>query len=619
MRTNFIERCAVHPVRKLLAAYHLLEMPEEWNQLAFDHHVHDASTKGRKSPTHLVMDAWVKGIRFLTVIYYNTVDSDVAQELLRAARIMGITVRIGIEFKASLRGKFVEFIWSPLNTEAPKYFAEFTHRPDIASVLNDYAAVNDWMRGHLLALLRSWNTVHAPGLALQWGLEPLSPLTEENFFAYLGQRQPSTLHLAEYICQQWLPVMQEQCAAAKAAAENQNRIKNLTDVQQLLEGLVPDDVLETWLIPAANPELVFPRQPDSRLPAVMLNPPELLLERLVPLHPCQMVLNLAGLTAQDVLELLWRGRGRITHLELFNLRQWTNGQLTNISDINSLQRAINEGSIPRLKQVIQQIINGGEGSPERQALFQEILDNIQPFQELYAISRLGSRIGTDSTSRSHRTHGMGIVFVETLPMQARWALRRGKSAQRLTLPVYTDVYRFVHYHEPPHDTSWGLRLLKKIVDLGSGQSVKGWGLEKRTTRVCEDGNLVTLGGVDSQGVGRDISSRAAVAAERIKVHDYTLINSNISNILKVLAGFIPAQWAFWHVGSWWILTWFGALLWFAITAVRNVGQSVVGGRGVTSSMLISWKRYVSWNRMADSLLYTGISVPLLEVVVRLWI
>ena len=214
---------------------------------------------------------------------------------------------------------------------------------------------------------------------------------------------------------------------------------------------------------------------------------------------------------------------------------------------------------------------------------------------------------------------MGIVFVETLPVQARWRLRREKSAQRLTLPIYTDVYRFVHYHESLQDVPWGLRVLKNITGLRSGWSVRGWGLEKKTTRVRANGNLVTLGGVDAQGVGRDVGRHEPEMAERLEAHDYTCINSNLINIIKVIAGFIPAQWAFWHVGSWWVLTWFGALLWFAITAIRNVGQSVVGGRGVTSSMLITWKRYVSWNRMADSLLYTGISVPLLEVVVRLWI
>jgi hypothetical protein len=49
-------------VRKQLLRYHLLEMPEEWNQVTCDDHVHDVNTKGRKSSTHLIMDAWIKGI-----------------------------------------------------------------------------------------------------------------------------------------------------------------------------------------------------------------------------------------------------------------------------------------------------------------------------------------------------------------------------------------------------------------------------------------------------------------------------------------------------------------------------------------------------------------------------
>ncbi len=75
-------------VRSELAKYHLLEMPEEWNQFAFDDHVHDANTKGRKSPTHLVMDAWIKGIRYLTVVYYNYVRPEVVEELIEASTIL---------------------------------------------------------------------------------------------------------------------------------------------------------------------------------------------------------------------------------------------------------------------------------------------------------------------------------------------------------------------------------------------------------------------------------------------------------------------------------------------------------------------------------------------------
>lgn len=140
-----------------------------------------------------------------------------------------------------------------------------------------------------------------------------------------------------------------------------------------------------------------------------------------------MILNLADLTAQDVLELLWRCQGRITHLELFNLREWNEGQLRHVTAINTLQRAINEGSTPRLKHVIRRIVHDEPAQSPRQALFQTILGQLPQLREWYALAPLGSRIGTDSTSSSHHTHGMGLVFVETLPPKARAVLQRERN------------------------------------------------------------------------------------------------------------------------------------------------------------------------------------------------
>ena len=103
-------------------------MPEKWEPISFDQHVHDANTKGRKSPTHLIMDAWVKGIRKIEVIYYNFVPLAAAEELLRAAAIMGMTVRIGVEYKTLYRGKFVEMIWTPRGFSGITDYMKFLKR-----------------------------------------------------------------------------------------------------------------------------------------------------------------------------------------------------------------------------------------------------------------------------------------------------------------------------------------------------------------------------------------------------------------------------------------------------------------------------------------------------------
>jgi len=44
---------------------------------------------------------------------------------------------------------------------------------------------------------------------------------------------------------------------------------------------------------------------------------------------------------------------------------------------------------------------------------------------------------------------------------------------------------------------------------------------------------------------------------------------------------------------------------------------VLGAGGIRRSPLLKWDSYVSWDRFADSLLYTGFSVPLLEYLVKM--
>ena len=122
-------------VRSLLERYNLLEMPENGSQITFDNHVHDSSTKGRKTPTHLIMDAWVKGIKALTVIYYNHVEPGPAYELLEAAKIMGVHVRIGIEFNCLFYHKRASFIWAPHRFASSQEFVDFLRKPQIAHLM----------------------------------------------------------------------------------------------------------------------------------------------------------------------------------------------------------------------------------------------------------------------------------------------------------------------------------------------------------------------------------------------------------------------------------------------------------------------------------------------------
>ena len=79
---------------------------------------------------------------------------------------------------------------------------------------------------------------------------------------------------------------------------------------------------------------------------------------------------------------------------------------------------------------------------------------------------------------------------------------------------------------------------------------------------------------------------------------------------------MPAFATFALTKDWWFLAYFGAFIWFGITGLRNILQSVLGGGGIRRSPLLRWNDYVKWERLADSLLFTGFSVPLLDYVAK---
>ncbi|MCA1792999.1 MAG: hypothetical protein LC660_03850, partial [Desulfobacteraceae bacterium] len=147
-------------IRKLLSHYHLLEMPEEWNQITFDDHVHDANTSGRKSPTHLIMDAWIKGIRRLRVIYYHYIEPRFAIELMEAAGIMEIDLRIGIEFKARYRERYISFIWVARGLPDAEAFLCFLAEPRVVEFMEQGKAVLQFQKRHVLDLLETFNQKH---------------------------------------------------------------------------------------------------------------------------------------------------------------------------------------------------------------------------------------------------------------------------------------------------------------------------------------------------------------------------------------------------------------------------------------------------------------------------
>lgn len=633
-------------IRKQLEKYHLLEMPEEWNQSTFDDHVHDANTKGRKTPTHLIMDAWIKGIRRLRVIYYQYIEPRFVAELSEAAEIMNMDIRIGIEFTARFRDRFVSFIWVSRGLGDAQSFLCFLAEPDVINFMQKGKEVMRYQARYVIKILEAFNSNYREKFIEETGIE-LPLLDAEKFIAFVAPGQASILHLGEYIHYQAVAVVKSaspypinnisSTSPAKSEKQrecegyiNSEEYKNYQDMVSRANRLTTIDIVNNYLSSKLYPDIPDPWTPQELpdIPERLTLSVSQLLFQISQLHcSFKITLNLSNLKVEDVLEILYMGDGLITRLEIFNLKDYAAGVTDHIPAINELQQAINQGSLIKLKRVVRHVINNMEKAgyadeADRREKLVDILHDLASLKSIYNGIVLKSRIGSDSTGRSLLAYGMGLGIVETLPPGARKEIRK-KSSSRLIIPINIKVYPSVssipqRYGGIRSEIFSLLSALPGLEYLGA-KKVKHWVVKEDSTTIEYPGNIVTLGGVQ-QNIGSELlllsGEKADAKRDKNVIRSWANLNTGIKNALKVLIGFIPAFATFMLTKDWWFLAWFGAFIWFGITGLRNIVQAVLGGGGIMRSPLLRWNDYVSWERLTDSLLFTGFSVPLLDYLVK---
>lgn len=614
-------------IRKQLRRHHLLEMPEKWNQLAFDDHVHDANTKGRKTSSHLIMDAWIKGIRRLRVIYYHYLEPRFVLELLEAAKIMGITVRIGVEFQVPYRGKYAQIMWVPRGFPDTQSFLCFLAEEPVAAFMAEGKKAAEHREKYVMAVFEAFDEAHRRDVEAQFGIQ-IPPLDRSEFLAFVGMGQASIVHLAEFIHAKVLSIMQARVTDLQEKYRRAGPEKRL-EYERLVESMNRFDseaIIEGCLTPSRNPAIADPDVPSEApdTPALLKLPARELIESLGKLHSAyRATLNLTNLRVEDVLELIYDTEGMITRLEIFNLKDYAKGKTAHIPDICDLQRAVNEGNVVHLKRIIHQAIDRLSEAKavdwDRIEKLTTILHDISSLKDFYMAAPLKARIGSDSTGRARRVHGMGLVVKDTLPFRARREIDRAANGERTAIPLSIRVFRRKTY-VPRAPSNAFTRALYERMRLTPGlrrlaeKCVEDWVFQEYTQRVGRPGNIVTLGGA-RKAPDNGLSLRARKGEEREAV-SWKHLNSGVKNALKVGLGFVPAFLTFFLTKDWWVLAYLGAFIWFGITGFRNILQSVLGGGGFRRSPLLRWNDYVSWERITDSLLYTGFSVPLLDYFVK---
>lgn len=600
-------------VRIQLQNYHLLEMPEEWNQLAFDNHVHDAHTKGRKTPTHLIMDAWIKGIRQLTVIYYHYVRAEAAAELMQAAKIMNMEVRIGISVPVVFYNRYARLIWVPCGFFSVTEYLSFLKQSAVETFMHEGKSAAEYQQYYIFAVLDEFNVRHRALINEIYSVD-IPELGKEEFKSFVGTSQLSLLHLAEYIHAKIYPLFEKKAAQLSQCAQNVEEIKKRDNILKIMNSLDSENILEKYLRPEINPKISNPNMPmkGPDVPDRLKMSPGHIVKRIRDLNAgYRMILNLSGLTPVDVIELLYDCEGAITHLEIYNLKDKVAGRITHLDEIMYIKNIINSGNVILLKKYLKNIIQdrdkGNSSDNERTEKFRHILNNVATLLSYYKSTPLKSNIGSDSSGRSRYQYGMGMVITDTLPIMARRVCRdkkRGIYWQAIPLSAA------ISHRTTEYKTCNNEKIQKENNRLSFWKKHRSedWLVRDYDLDCSKRTNIVTLGGLH-KGISECPRKNDSTC-------DWMHINSGLKNTLKVIIGFIPAFMTFALTKDWWLLSYFGAFIWFAITGLRNILQSVLGGGGIHRSPLLRWNNYISWGRIADSLLFTGFSVPLLDYLVK---
>lgn len=571
-------------IRAYLKDLALIEVPETGASLShldlgWDDHVHDSLSEGRKTPTQVLLDAFVKGISRLTIVYNNIEEERMIHEAITAGEILGITVEIGIEFSVGKGGSRRHYMYVPPIFNRSNSFFNFLekHKKQFADFRAGLKQNQENRYKSIVSVIRQFNEIHLP--KLNEDFSPDSPcwfpeITVEEFKKIVACGQASREHLSELLKERFTRIFHKRVLMYKtlvAAAKDRFRrgiysqwemdaltTKYETD-RRIYETLSRAELANKYL--ATRSSVDYDSIFESELP--LLDQIAKLPGKLVMIHPLELGLKRA---IKHIIEF----SGHITNVETMNLRDSASRNPSDIIFFNKFIFFLNN-------RPASEIIN---------FLEQNDIGTIPPAKIEKAKAAVEQRsivpnCGSDSTGRNKLIPGMGFVkaskisesikkdFIEkhvVLPQPiATLYLNGGKWAQELQ-----------NDHSGEQDT---------IVCMGKQLPISG-------NKVGDEGDI------------------ELISLKRF----WHYLNPEIKNFCRLSIGFVVAlYWMFFFQfeGDLFMGTVF-ASLWFFITFFRNVLVDLIASSGTDFK---SWTtRNVNFDNAYQSVFWTGFSVPVLGLV-----
>ena len=560
-----------HPrsIRKFLKKLDIIEVPETGDELkdldmGWDFHVHDNASYGRKSSIQLVIDAFIKGISELTIAYNNLEREDAVKEVLEAGKILGIKVNIAIEFSAMTNGKQFHYMYIlPEFSSRKKRFKRFVKQRSnqFTAFLHELEENQKKRYQNISYLIQRFNDEHL--LEINKGYEPnsiyfLKPLSIDRADGILKHKIRSRRLLGEYLYPRLKSILEKRALQITALNDLTHKAHNQFSKTEIAQIKRKFNKIKKEYRELEPEKLRLKYFADNEL-----------IQAETAVSSLHEIYSLAKEAGGDIkfIQPLEHGLGAaikmiidnyeyLSHTEVFNMFDSIETDKKDFVHFSRFIQYLNEHNFEKLKLHFEKTNIKADLKK-----LKEICDNWEG-------KKLSPSIGSDATGRSTFAPGMGFIFENRLAKHQRKTYAKGHN-----------------------------RLPQQISELIFNQSSSS----KTSVKQKKSPNIICLG-KKASAKNRSLSNqRIEMPINLFKALEY--INPSLKNFFLIMIGFLPA---YFTVGIEY------ALLWFAITGSRNIFVDMISGNGFKPS---EWTvKDINWSNLANSLFWTGFSVPILNFV-----
>ncbi len=561
-------------IRRFLRELKRLEVPETGQPLkhldmGWDAHVHDNLSEGRKTPSQLVLDAFIKGISRLTLAYYDIPHRDIIFEAMEAGRILGVEVSIGIEFSVGRRSRRKHFLFLP---PAVTYdaFLEFFNS-NCAELAHFYDGLDE-NRNHrrrvITEILENFNRTHL--IEINQGLPEesifaLQPLKLSDLEKIVPHGQFSRNHLSELLYEQLKEVLKKRVLLFKAQFEIARRLfreDTMTgwELEQIVNAYHSVRDQYTHLSPALTKSEYFSGKNILDYDSAFLTEDEIMPD----LKKSGAVITFNRPLEhgfESAVETVLAAHPYIDQIELMNMRDSMGRDPSEIVRLTRFVSLINTGTCPELKRFLEDL----HGRPIDISPLKDAFDK-------YHRELLVPLAASAATGWKPQVPGMGFIRESRVPKKSRKYFCQ--SHYRLPRPVSDLINGGGRKSHTDPDGLNGPGTVDEIYCLGKSGHF-------RPNMVGDEEHIENIG------------PRRA----------WRYLNPALKNMIRVAIGLVPAYlWIGWEF----------TLVWFGITFFRNVFVDLVAFSGPRPK---SWSiRDINFDNTTQSLFWTGFSVPILGMV-----